>query len=222
MSVDVSRPRFVDLLAHTTFLPATARHIVKGVTTDSTTQPPSEATIPSYIPGAEPGPWRRSRIRKVLLITAIVGLIAFWIWALFFASKEAVNKIDDRAWAERAETICARYDLQIRALEAESSTDLQVRAALVVESTDLLSDMLDEVVAVTPSDEKGQAIVPAWEGDYRTLLADRYRYAEQLASGEDGPFTETAVQGVPITERIETFAGDNEMPSCAPPRGSIV
>ena len=25
-----------------------------------------------------------------------------------------------------------------------------------------------------------------------------------------------------ITERIETFAGDNEMPSCAPPRGSVL
>ena len=40
--------------------------------------------------------------------------------------------------------------------------------------------------------------------------------------GQDVPFTESAVRSVPITERIETFAGDNAMPSCAPPRGSIV
>ena len=73
-----------------------------------------------------------------------------------------------------------------------------------------------------PTDEKGQAIVPAWEADYRTLLDDRYRYADMLRSGQDGPFTETAVNNVPITERIETFAGDNEMPSCAPPRGSVL
>jgi hypothetical protein len=53
-------------------------------------------------------------------------------------------------------------------------------------------------------------------------LNDRYTYADRLRAGQDGPFTETAVRGVPITERIETFAGDNEMPSCAPPRGSIV
>ena len=64
--------------------------------------------------------------------------------------------------------------------------------------------------------------MPAWEADYRTLLADRYRYAERLRDGENVPFTETAVDGVPITERIETFAGDNEMPSCSPPRGSII
>lgn len=160
-------------------------------------------------------------MRKVILAVAVVGFVVFWVWALFFASKTAVNKIDDRAWAARAEEICAVYDVQIRALEAQRSEDLDVRAALVVESTDLLRAMLDEVVAVEPADAKGRAIVPAWEADYRTLLADRSRYAEQLRNGENVPFTETAVQGVPITERIETFAADNEMPTCGPPRGSI-
>lgn len=157
----------------------------------------------------------------MLLVTVIVGFIAFWVWALFFASKEAVNKIEDRAWAERAETICADYDTQIRALEAQRSADLDVRAGLVVQSTDLLSAMLDEVVAIEPTDAKGQAIVPAWEDEYRTLIQDRYRYAQQLRDGNNVPFTETAIKGIPITERIETFAGDNEMPSCAPPRGSV-
>jgi len=87
---------------------------------------------------------------------------------------------------------------------------------------DLLEQMLVDIVAVPPTDAKGQAIVPEWEADYRILLADRYRYADMLASGKDGPFTETAVQSVPVTERIETFAGDNLMPSCAPPRGSVL
>jgi len=158
----------------------------------------------------------------VLLGSGIALFVVFWVWALFFASKESINKIGDEAWSQRAEAICAEYEIQIRALDAQSSPLLEVRADLVVQSTDLLSAMLDDVLAVTPSDEKGQAIVPAWAADYRTLLADRYRYADQLRSGEDGPFTETAVQGVPITERIETFAADNRMKSCSPPRGSIV
>jgi hypothetical protein len=167
------------------------------------------------------GPWRRSTARKILLAVGVAAFVLFWGWALFFASKEAVNKIGDRAWAMRAEEICVDYDVQIRSLEAQASPDLIIRADLVQQSTDLLSAMLDDITATPPTDEKGQAIVPAWEADYRTLLADRYRYAEQLRSGQDGPFTETAVDGVPITERIETFAGDNEMPTCAPPRGSI-
>jgi hypothetical protein len=86
----------------------------------------------------------------------------------------------------------------------------------------MLSVMLDDITAVTPQDAKGQAIVPDWVADYRTLLDDRYRYAERLRNGDDVAFTETAIRGVPITERIETFAGDNEMPSCAPPRGSVI
>jgi cephalosporin hydroxylase len=172
--------------------------------------------------GDEPGPWRRSRTRKVVLIAAIVVLVVFWGWALFFASKEAVNKIGDEAWSERAEAICAEYDIELQTIEARREAAPEARAALVIQSTDLMSDMLDEVVVVMPTDEKGQAIVPDWEADYRTLLADRYAYAERLSAGENVPFTETAVDGVPITERIETFAGDNAMPSCAPPRGSII
>ncbi len=55
--------------------------------------------------------------------------------------------------------------------------------------------MLDDIVVVTAAPTtKGQAIVPAWEDDYRTLLDDRYRYAEQLRIGQNGPFTETAVE----------------------------
>ena len=91
-----------------------------------------------------------------------------------------------------------------------------------MQSTDLLGAMLDDIEAVPPSDEKGQAIVPDWIDDYRTLLDDRYAYADRLRAGDDGPFVETAVNGVPITERIETFAGDNEIPSCAPPRKGVL
>lgn len=178
-------------------------------------------------PGADPrsgwrAGWRVHPIRRALFVLMLLLFALFWIWALFFASKTAVNKVEDRAWAARAEQICAAVDPELRALEVQVSDDLTVRAGLVRQSTDLLSQMLDEVVAVPPTDAKGQAIVPEWEADYRILLADRYRYADMLASGTDGPFTETAVQSVPVTERIETFAGDNEMPSCAPPRGSVL
>ena len=161
-------------------------------------------------------------MRRVLLWSTIAVLIVFWVWALFFAPKEAINKIGDTAWAANAEAICVETKVQLRAIDARASGDLAVRADLVDESTDLLGQMLDDIVAVTPSDEKGQAIVPDWEAEYRILLADRYRYADQLRAGENVAFTETAVNGVPITERIEKFTLDNEMPTCAPPRGSVI
>jgi hypothetical protein len=164
---------------------------------------------------------RRTALR-ILAGLGVACFVAFWVWALFFASKTAVNKVDDRAWAARAEQICAAAKPAIGALDAKASRDLDVRADLVVQSTDMLSAMLDKVVAVMPTDAKGQAIVPAWAKDYRTLLNDRYDYAAQLRKGVDAPFAETAVDNIPITERISVFAGDNEMPSCAPPVGSVV
>jgi hypothetical protein len=70
---------------------------------------------------------------------------------------------------------------------------------------------------VAPGDEKGRAIVPLWEADYRTYLADRRAYADVLRGGANEPFRETAVDGIPISEKIAAFASDNEMPTCAPP-----
>ena len=160
-------------------------------------------------------------IGRLLALLAFAVAVVFWTWALFFASKEAVNKIDDEAWAARAEGICASAKAELATFDSETRATPEERSELVQRSTDILSGMLDEIVAVEPADEKGQAIVPQWEAEYRMLLEDRYEYAERLRGGDDGPFTETAVDGLPITERIETFAGDNEMPSCAPPRDPI-
>jgi hypothetical protein len=166
---------------------------------------------------------------RVGLLALVAVFVVFWTWALFFASKEAVNRIDDRAWAERAELICQQATEQrleladFRLIDGGDSAEavasrVRERADIVVASTDIIAGMLNDVVAVVPTDQKGREIVPLWEADYRTYLQDRYRYAEQLReSGENLPFYETA-DGIPISERIETFAGDNEMPACAPPR----
>jgi hypothetical protein len=169
-----------------------------------------------------PGPGRRAV--RALLAVVVLLFAAFWIWALFFASKEAVNKIGDRAWAARAQAICERAtEERLELADYRSIVDagpelIRERASIVDASTDVLERMLDDLVAVEPTDEKGRAIIPQWEEDYRTYLQDRRNYADQLRdSGENLPFYETEV-GIPISERIETFAGDNEMPACAPPR----
>ena len=159
------------------------------------------------------------------MLLGFAAFAAFWIWALFFASKEAFNRVNDRAWAERAEDICVRATEDRVALadltRVEQATPELIarRAELVDESTDILDRMLDDVVAVEPSDEKGRNIVPMWEDDYRTYLQDRRNYADRLraSGGEYLPFTETPIEGIPISERIATFAAENEMSACAPP-----
>jgi hypothetical protein len=161
---------------------------------------------------------------RVLLALVVTGFAVFWIWALFFASKEAVNRIDDTAWAERAEAICvdateARLELtDLTRIDQPTAELIERRADIVDAATDILDEMLDDVVAATPTDEKGQAIVPMWEAEYRTYLDDRRAYADQLrASGDNLAFYETDADGIPISERIATFAGDNDMPTCSPP-----
>jgi hypothetical protein len=164
-----------------------------------------------------------ARLLTVLLVVVIVAIVVMWIYALFFASKEAVNKIDDRAWADRAEAICdeaqtARRRLaDFRTVDEMGAEALAVRADLVEQATDLLETMLDDVTSSGPTDEKGRAIVPQWEADYRTYLDDRRAYIVALRAGENDPFAETIVDGIPISEKLATFAADNEMPSCAPP-----
>lgn len=166
---------------------------------------------------------RPSRWRYVIA-PALIGLAVFWIWALFFASKEAVNRIDDRAWARRAETICSQAQedrealADFRLLDGDDRAMLAERADVVDRATAIVAEMLDDVVSEQPSDAKGQEIVPLWEDDYRTYLEDRQAYTERLRDGDDVPFTETAVDGIPISDKLEVFAGDNEMPSCTPPR----
>jgi hypothetical protein len=171
---------------------------------------------------------RQSRLKPAfwrgVVLLAVAGLAAFWAWALFFASKEAVNKIGDRDWAERAERICAAAQAQRselvdeRRLDADDPAMLAERATIVDEATDIVEAMLDDVVVAVPDDEKGRALVPLWEADYRTYLENRRQFTERLRAGSDEPFTEAAVDGIPISEKLEQFASDNEMPSCAPPR----
>ncbi len=160
---------------------------------------------------------------RSLVIVAVAVFATFWIWALFFASKEAVNRIDDRAWGERAEVICTNATAErealadYRRLDADDPDMLRERADLIDRSTDVVEGMLDEVTAVTPTDEKGASLVPQWESEYRDYIQSRRTYADVVRNGANDPFREPDGGGIPITDRLSVFATDNGMPTCSPP-----
>ena len=166
---------------------------------------------------SRPSPWRY----VVLGIVAIFG--AFWIWALFFASKESINGIGEDDWTDRAQAICEAADADredladFRVVDAEDAAMLAERGDLVDRATDILERMLDDVVAVQPAGAKGAELVPRWEADYRTYLADRRAFSDELRAGRSEPFAETVVDGIPISAKISRFAADNFMKACAPP-----
>ena len=103
----------------------------------------------------------------------------------------------------RAETICQaanerRAELaDFRRVDPDDAAMLEERADIVDRATDIVEQMVDDVVAVTPTDEKGRAIVPDWEADYRTYLQNRRDFAEELRGGENVPFREAAYRRRP-------------------------
>ncbi len=176
-------------------------------------------------PPSSPNPTRgtRSILTRTLALIGFGVFATFWIWALFFASKEGVNRIEDRAWVESAQSICETAADERTALANYTRLDeggaelILQRAEIVDEATDTLERMLNSLEALPLTGEKGQAIIPLWIDEYRTYLGDRRNYTAQLReSGENLPFYETANQ-IPISERLATFDEYNEMPACKPP-----
>ena len=182
----------------------------------ATATPP---TAPTDDAPSRRSPWR------YLIIAVVVLFAGFWIWALFFASKQPINRIGDRAWAARAEAICVAADRQrvaladFRKMEGADAALVDERADIVDHATDILEQMLDDVMATSPTDVKGQDLVPQWEDDYRAYISDRRLFTKSLReSGKNLPFYETQVSGIPVSEKLEVFAADNRMATCSPPR----
>lgn len=169
--------------------------------------------------------WQRvSRFtaRSVIGIS-ITGLVAMWIYAFGFASKESVNKIDDQVWTQRADGICKQAMQKrlaladLRQISDAGANALNERADLVDKATDTLEDAIVQISAVQPTDAKGMAIVPLWIADYKQLIKDRRDYTALLRTGVNEPFSESMFEGLPISEKISTFAADNRMTSCKIP-----
>jgi len=160
---------------------------------------------------------------KPLLAFICLGIAAMWVYAFGFASKESVNRIGDTEWQQFAERRCAvaeaeRIELaDLRKVNEVGPDALRERAVIVDKATDTLERAIDDISARPVADEKGRAIVPLWLADYRTYLADRRSYADDLRAGINEPFAETKVEGIPISEKISTFAADNLMKSCGAP-----
>jgi hypothetical protein len=150
-------------------------------------------------------------------------IVVMWVYGLFFASKESVNRFGDEEWAARAQARCETTEQRLRdladlrRLDAVGVEALSMRADIVDRATDELTSMLDDITRTYPVDDKGRAILPLWEDEYRRYLADRRDYADDLRSGDNSPFAESTFENLPLSERLGTFARDNRMPSCAPP-----
>lgn len=146
-----------------------------------------------------------------------------WLYGLFFASKESINKFADREWAAKAQARCliAQQDRKnladYRVVDDLGPDALKNRAQIIDLATDTIENFVEEFRADMPQDAKGIAIVGLWLDDYEIYIADRRSFASGLRAGSNDQFAETPIQGLPISEKIATFAAENEMKSCKPP-----
>jgi hypothetical protein len=94
---------------------------------------------------------------------------------------------------------------------------LAERADLIDLATDTIESFVKEFRLTLPSDPKGRELVGLWLDDYEIYIADRREFANNLRAGINERFSETPIEGLPISEKIATFAADNEMSYCKPP-----
>lgn len=164
------------------------------------------------------------KFARAILMIICAGIFAMWVYAFGFASRESINKIGDDAWKARSEAHCQqaendRFALQdLTEMNPNDPAALKKKADIVEKATDSLEEAINKIAQDSPSDEKGKALVPLWIADYRTYIQNRRDFAKTLRTATRRPyFSETEVEGVPISERIGKFARENDMKTCQPP-----
>ncbi|MEY4632936.1 MAG: hypothetical protein RLZ18_308 [Actinomycetota bacterium] len=167
---------------------------------------------------------KRHTFARIVLTVVCALIAAMWVYAFGFAPRESINKIADEAWTARSEATCkvaedARFKLQdLTEMNPNDASALQRKAVIIDKATDALEIAIDTIERDIPADAKGKAIVPDWIADYRIYIENRRAFAEKLRTATRRPFfSETEVDGVPISERIGKFARENEMKACQPP-----
>jgi hypothetical protein len=103
-------------------------------------------------------------------------------------------------------------------MNANDTAALKKKADIVETATDSLERAINDIAQDTPTDAKGQELVPQWISDYRIYIQNRRQFIDKLRTASTRPyFSETEVEGVPISERIGKFARENDMRTCQPP-----
>lgn len=167
---------------------------------------------------------RRFAVARTTKVVVSLLIAAMWFYAFVLAPRESFNNVADAGWSARSETRCAEVRdaitalAEVRRIDVNDPAELRRKADIIDKATDALENAVDAISADPPSTEKGRALAPMWIADYRTYIGDRRAYAESLRSGRISEFSETQVEGVPISERLAKFARENRMRSCQPPR----
>jgi len=152
-------------------------------------------------------------------VVAVLALVLFWIWIFSGGpAKPNPDYLGDRAWVARAERTCRRTVDRIGQLpEASGIARATTRAGVLDQATEELIVMLGRLDEPPPDDAGDARLVEAWLADWRTYVADRRTYADELRRDPAARFLVAEKFDDPIDRVIGTFAEVNDMAACATP-----
>ncbi len=167
----------------------------------------------------ETAPRRRSPLR-VLLYVAVALVVAMWVYVIVLAVRgreDSPDRLEDRAFAALAQERCDEALHEVAALPSAAEVpSASARADIIDEANRIFGAMLDDLSAAAPDGEEGE-VVEAWLADWRTYVDDRSDFADALREDPEAQLLVTARLGEQVTEYIDAFAADNDMPACATP-----
>lgn len=178
---------------------------------------PSPAPITTEPSGRGPR-WTPTRL---VLAVAIAGMVAMWVYILYLAigpgRQPPIDRLEDPAFAAAAEERCSAALDEVALLpDATESPTAAARAEVIEQANAIFDAMLDDLLLLAPEGEEGD-MVASWVADWRTYLGDRQAYADALRADPTASFLVSAKDNEQITEYIDGFAADNQMPACGTP-----
>lgn len=160
---------------------------------------------------------------RALLSVIVLGLVAMWVYAFVFAPRGGTNPVRDKAWTNGAEALCTQASAELKPLVfrkriegKNKDEDLPDFVANLDQAYAIISKMLDGLEALPRTSDKAKVLVPQWITDYRVFQTNLHDWIEELRAGKIVEFgvgiTDT---GIPVNERINTFATENRIKSCS-------
>lgn len=172
---------------------------------------------PALVREDPPRRWGRALAAATVAIT-----VAIWGYVVYLAvgpgRAEPPDRLADPAFSIAAEQRCAEALAVVARLPpAPATPEHEERAAVLRRANATFGAMLADLEHMAPGGEDGH-LVRLWLADWRAYLQDRERFTARLATDPNARLLLTpAAGGFHITERIDAFAADNWMPSCASP-----
>ena len=182
--------------------------------TRGSTTPPSDGSVRER---------PRRRWLTALLTLVALAIAAMWVYAFVFAPRDGVNPVRDKAWTDAVEARCATASEKLKPLvfrtkitEDNKESDLPAFVTSLDKAYTIIDEMIDDIEAYPRISDKAKVLVPQWLADYRLWEKDLKDWIEQLRAGQIVKFGVAVTDtGIPVNERINTFATENRVKSCS-------